>query len=106
MSTIALTAGAVIEQVQHLAAVAPQVTVPNPGAGSQPPGFSHFTTVMGWGKWIALGIFVLALIGGGVMMAVSGRRQGDGGEHVSKLGWILGGVMVSSAAVSLVGFLG
>jgi len=78
--------------------------VPNPGNGTQPPGFNNFTTVMGWGKWVALGVLVMALIGAGVMMA-SGNRRGEGGEHASRIGWVLGGVMVVSAAFTIVGFL-
>jgi len=33
--------------------------VPDPGNGSMPPGFEAFTTILGWGKWIALGILVI-----------------------------------------------
>ncbi|MDE9366564.1 hypothetical protein PZ938_13205 [Luteipulveratus sp. YIM 133132] len=78
--------------------------VPNPGSGKKPPGFDKFTDVMGWVKWIALGLCVIALIGAGVSMAM-GSRRGDGGEHLQKVGYVLGGVMVISAAVSLIGFL-
>ena len=53
---------------------------------------------------MALVICILGLIAAGAMMAV-GRSRGEGGEHVGKLGWVLGGVIVISAAVSLVGFI-
>lgn len=78
--------------------------VPDPGAGTAPPGFENFETIMGWGKWLALGILVMALIGAGVMMAL-GSRRGEGGEHAGRLGWVFGGVMTVSAAFALVGFL-
>ncbi len=78
--------------------------VPNPGNGTAPPGFGNFTTIMGWGKWIALGALVMALIFAGAKMGFAGRR-GEGGEHAASVGWSLGGVMVVSAAFTIVGFL-
>lgn len=77
--------------------------VPNPRS-SQPPGFNRFVDVMAWGKWVALGVCIMGLIGAGAMMAVQSRR-GEGGEHVGKIGFALIGVIVISAAGALVGFL-
>lgn len=77
--------------------------VPNP-APIQPPGTDGFNTVMGWGKWVALAVCILGLFAAGAMMAIQSRR-GEGGEHVGKIGMSLGGVIVISAAASLVGFL-
>ncbi len=78
--------------------------VPNPGNGTPPPGFQNITTIMGWAKWIALGILVMALIFAGVRLGIAGRR-GDGGEHAAGVGWALGGVLVVSSAFTLVSFL-
>lgn len=78
--------------------------VPNPGSGTAPPGFGKITDIMGWGKYVALAILVMALIFAGVRMA-SGNRRGEGGEHAASIGWVLGGVLVVSAAASIVGFL-
>lgn len=78
--------------------------VPNPGDGSAPPGFGKFNDIMGWVKWIALGILVMALMAAGVRLAVAGRT-GDGGEHVAGIGRALGGVIIVSAAFALVSFL-
>jgi len=77
--------------------------VPNPDP-IQPPGTEGFTAIMGWVKWVALAVCVIGLIVAGAMMAVQSRR-GEGGEHVGKIGMALGGVVVISAAASLVGFL-
>lgn len=95
-----------MHHLMEMAQVMPMIPmdVPNPGGGSAPPGFDKFTTILGWGKWIALGILVMALIGAGVMMAV-GNRRGEGGEHAGRIGWVLGGVIVVSAAFTLVSFL-
>lgn len=78
--------------------------VPDPGNGTAPPGSEKFTDLMGWFKWVALGLCVLALIAAGVMMAW-GSRQGQGNEHVGRLGWVLGGVIIVSGAFSLVSFM-
>lgn len=78
--------------------------VPNPGDGKAPPGFGKFNDIMGWAKWLALGILVIALMFAGVRMAVAGRT-GDGGEHVTLIGRALGGVIIVSAAFALVSFL-
>lgn len=79
-------------------------SVPNPGDGSAPPGFDKFTVIMGWAKWVALGILVMALVFAGVRMAISNRR-GEGGEHASAIGWVLGGTLVVSSAFTVISFL-
>lgn len=94
--------------MQLLAAAADATTqllplVPNPDP-IQPPGTEGLTSIMGWVKWVALAVCVIGLIVAGAMMAVQSRR-GEGGEHVGKIGMALGGVVVISAAASLVGFL-
>ena len=77
--------------------------VPDP-APVQPPGTDGLSTILGWAKWVALAVCVLGLITAGALMAIQSRR-GEGGEHVGKIGMALGGVVVISAAASLVGFL-
>jgi hypothetical protein len=71
---------------------------------SAPPGTEGFTAIMGWAKWIALAVCILGLMAAGAMMAIQSRR-GEGGEHVGKIGMALAGVIVISAAATLVGFL-
>lgn len=78
--------------------------VPDPGDGSAPPGFDNFETIMGWAKWVALGVCVLALIAAGALMGVQ-QRRGEGGEHAGRILGALVGVMIISAAFSVVGFL-
>lgn len=94
MSMLLTTAAAAVDVVSAL---------PDP-APVQPPGTGGFITVMGWGKWVALAICILCLVGVGVYMAVPSRRN-EGGEHIGKIGLVLGGVIVISAAGALVGFL-
>ena len=89
---------AVIELATRLLGAVPD---PTP---VQPPGTEGFTAIMGWAKWVALAVCVLGIIAAGAMMAIQSRR-GEGGEHVGKIGMALGGVIVISAAASMVGFL-
>ncbi|OJU46221.1 MAG: hypothetical protein BGN98_11870 [Microbacterium sp. 69-7] len=77
--------------------------IPNPEP-VQPPGTNGFVTIMGWVKWVALAVCVIGIIVAGALMAINSRR-GEGGEHAGRIGFALGGVIVISAAASLVGFL-
>lgn len=82
----------------------PAQNVPDPGAGTAPPGAEGFTSILGWAKWLAFGVAIAALIAAGAMLGWGGR-MGDGGEHGSKIGRALIGVVVISAAFAAVGFL-
>ena len=98
MSALALTSELIT------AAGALGAVVPDPGPGGMPPGFEAVTTVMGWAKWVGLGVAVVGLIILGVTMTVSARR-GEGGDIGGWLGRLLVGVIVISAAFTIVGFL-
>ncbi len=89
-----------IHAISHLPDILAQV--PNPGRGSQPPGSNGFVTILKWAAWVAFGVCVLGVIIAGASMAVSSRR-GEGGEHMSKLGWVLGGAIIIGSASALVG---
>jgi hypothetical protein len=78
--------------------------VPNPGNGSQPPGFERFTDILGWSKWLALGVLVACLMYAGVRLAAGGRGD-DAAEHGGRIGKVLLGVIIVSGAWSLVSFL-
>lgn len=78
--------------------------VPDPGAGQAPPGSEGFTTILGWAAWIAFGVCVLGVIVAGGAMAL-GNRRGEGGEHASRLGWVLAGCIVIGSASGFVGAL-
>jgi hypothetical protein len=57
-------------------------------------------TVLGWSKWLAFGICVVALIVTGVRMGVGG--SGEGRKHVDRIGVVLVATIIISAAVGLV----
>lgn len=95
---------ALSDMIPAAAALVPTSVVPDPGAGSMPPGFEQFTTVMGWAKWIGLGVTVVMVIILGVTATINSRR-GEGGEIGGRLGWALGGIILISAAFTIVGFL-
>lgn len=78
--------------------------VPNPGAGEAPPGSEGFLKILSWAAWIAFAVCVLGVIMAGATMAVQSRR-GEGGEHMSRLGWVLAGCIIIGSASALVGAL-
>ena len=61
-------------------------------------------TVVNWVTWIGMMVCVLGIIIAGTMMAI-GQRRGEGGEHASRLGWVIAGCIVIGAASGLVGAL-
>jgi hypothetical protein len=78
--------------------------IPDPGRGVAPPGSDGVLTIIKWTAWVAFGVCVLGVIIAGAMMAISSRR-GEGGEHMSRLGWVFGGAIVIGSASGLVGAL-
>ena len=78
--------------------------VPNPGQGSKPPGADGITKILSWAAWVGVVVCVLGVIIAGATMAVQHRR-GEGGESMSRLGWVLGGCIVIGSASALVGAL-
>lgn len=90
-------------QVAHFLNLIP-MQVPDAGA-NKPGGLGQgLENIIGFAKWVGLGICVLGLVAAGAMMAINSRR-GEGGEHVGRIGMALGGVIVISAAATLVGFV-
>jgi type IV secretory pathway VirB2 component (pilin) len=61
-------------------------------------------TVVNWVTWIGMMVCVLGIIIAGTMMAI-GQRRGEGGEHASRLGWVIAGCIVIGAASGRVGAL-
>jgi type IV secretory pathway VirB2 component (pilin) len=76
--------------------------VPQPIDGT-PPGAEQFQAVMGWVKWVALGVAVIGIMIIGAKLAIESRR-GEGGAHLGALGTAMAGVIVIAGAASLVGF--
>lgn len=88
----------------HLLAAAIRIGVPNPGDPQAPPGFEGFIDMMGWVKWLCLGVLVVSLMAAGAKMGFGGRH-GDGEEHAGRVGRVLLGVIIVTASGALVGFL-
>lgn len=76
----------------------PHVTLEKPWGGTE------FEAMLGWIKWISLAVCVLGLMMAGAVMAFQSRR-GDGSEHLQRVGMALVGVVIISAASSLVSML-
>lgn len=80
--------------------------IPNPGRGTPPPGSQKILTIIRWVAWLCFSVCIIGVLGAGAMMAISafGSHQ-RGGEHMGRLGWVLGGCVVIGAASGLVGAL-
>ena len=74
--------------------------VPQPEA-KMPDWAQGFTTILNWASWFALGVCVLGVIISGGAMALASRR-GEGGEHATRLGWVLAACVVIGSASGIV----
>lgn len=88
----------------HLRGVVPMAPAMPQVTSTQPPGAAQFETLLGWAKWISLGVCVLGLVAAGAVMAFQSHR-GEGSEHLHRVGMALIGVVIISAASSLVSIL-
>lgn len=77
--------------------------VPKPN-GTQPPGTQKLTTVLDWTFWGVTFLCVIGVLMVAGAMAVSHRR-GEGGEHLAKLGWVMGACVLGGAGSALVNAL-
>ena len=90
----------------QLAAAGSQVVaadIPTP-TGVQPPGTQGLTTVLNWTFWGVTFLCVVGVLMVAGAMAVAHRR-GEGGEHLSKLGWVMGACVLGAAGAQLVNTL-
>ena len=90
----------------HLAAKGESVLaadVPRP-TGVQPPGTQGLTTVLNWTFWGVTFMCVVGVLMVAGAMAVAHRR-GEGGEHLAKLGWVMGACVLGAAGSQLVNTL-
>jgi type IV secretory pathway VirB2 component (pilin) len=88
------------ETLSNLAVHASSIPTPTDGT---PPGAEQFQQVMGWVKWVALGVAIIGIMIIGAKLAINSRR-GEGGAELGSLGTAMAGVIVISGAASLVGF--
>lgn len=79
--------------------------VVDPGQGIAPPGADKITTVVSYVAWLATAACVVGFLVAGTMMALSNSGHGSGGQHGSRLGWVMGGCVVIGMASGLVGAL-
>ncbi len=74
--------------------------IPTP-TGEQPPGTGGLTTVLNWTFWGVTFLCVVGVLMVAGTMAVAHRR-GEGGEHLAKLGWVMGACVLGAAGAQLV----
>ena len=77
--------------------------IPTP-TGVRPPGTQGLTTVLNWTFWGVTFLCVVGVLMVAGAMAVAHRR-GEGGEHLAKLGWVMGACVLGAAGAQLVNTL-
>ena len=72
------------------------------GSAQAPDGLDGpISELIGYAKWISYGLLVLAMIAAGVMVAIS-RSRGDGMEAFQGPFKVVAGVIIVTAAASIV----
>ncbi|GAA1996068.1 hypothetical protein GCM10009799_23260 [Nocardiopsis rhodophaea] len=84
----------------------PNLTTSGSGApeisrGATPDGANHAIELMQYATWIAIGVCVLSLIVLGARLALA-RSRGEGAGHLGKIGVVLFGTTLISAASAIV----
>jgi hypothetical protein len=72
---------------------------PNPAT---PPFGADLNTILQWIAWVATAACVVGILIVAATMAIRHQR-GEGGQHVSGLGWVLAGCILIGTATALVG---
>lgn len=73
-----------------------------PTYSTKDPGWATgFTELLSWASWFALGVCLIGVIISGGAMAIASRR-GEGGEHATRLGWVLMGCITIGSASGIV----
>jgi peptidoglycan/LPS O-acetylase OafA/YrhL len=78
--------------------------VPNPGAGTPPPGAAGLLKILKWAAWVVSGLCVFGVFAVAGRMAVMHNR-GEGGQHMTGIAYVLGACVLVGAASALVGSL-
>lgn len=74
----------------------------NYGGGSeQPPGTKGLNTLLRWGMWIVMFLAVVGIMVTGAMMVIS-HNQGRGSDHMGRLGFVFGGMVLALGAATVV----
>jgi|GEM_PF-2680072 len=71
---------------------------------AEPPGAEKITQLINWAAWVvtALGVVAIILVGAYLMFH---NDRGEGSNAQTKLGSVLGGLVLISAASAIVGLL-
>ncbi len=77
--------------------------VPNPGAGTPPPGSEKLLQLLRYGAWIAFAVCVGGVLLSAAKMASDHQHGRGGGEGAQRLVWTLVASIVGASASALVG---
>jgi len=92
----------ILSNLVILAGHLPTVDIPDPGATAPPGGNNLLGILIGYGKWGAIAIGVLAIIGAGIGLTMARNGHGEGTEHAQKIGRIVLGIGIALMAVGIV----
>jgi hypothetical protein len=93
------------ELISAVHSTIPMVDIPNPNPVAPPGTTAGISNLIGFAKYGGLIAGVLALIVFGGLLGWQVRQGGGAQVHIGALGGILIGVVIVSAAVSIVGFV-
>ncbi len=95
---------AMLHETLHALVTLP-AEMPTPGDPVAPPGMDEkFTVLMNWVKYLSFGVLIMALMAAGAMLGFGGRDT-DGTQHAGRVGKVLIGAMIVSAAGVLISFV-
>ncbi|GAB3920283.1 hypothetical protein GCM10011575_44210 [Microlunatus endophyticus] len=98
------TVGAALTAVHEFTGLVPMAPAMPKVTAQAPWGANRFEVLLGWAKWVSLAVCVIGLMMAGAVMAFQSRR-GEGSEHLHRVGMALVGVVIITAASSLVSML-
>ena len=79
--------------------------VPNPGAGTAPPGAEKIKLVISWVAWLFFAMCVVGVFYSGGQMIYDHSRGMGGGEGTSRLVKVLLSAIMGASASGIIGLL-
>jgi hypothetical protein len=80
--------------------------LPNPGAGSPPPGVAGpVNTIVSWAAWAVFSLCVVGILTTGGRLAVAHHNGRGAGESGASLAYVLVGAVLAAAASLIIGVL-
>jgi hypothetical protein len=95
-----------LDAMPHLAALIGHISgaVPNPAPQEVPGLKGPVNTIIGWGKWMVMGLGVIGLLICAGQMAIGRRnRHTFAADGAAGIPWVLGGLSLAAISSAIVG---